>query len=115
MRLWLDDLRTTPPGWTHACTAQEAEELALHNDIEDMSLDYDLGCVGLKGNCPACQLHAPPDAQHIIAPTGKNFLLWMIETNHWPKNKPHVHSQNLPAREQMRHMIDDFGPYDKEP
>lgn len=43
MRLWLDDLRPAPDGWTHARTAAEAMALLAHGDVEEVSLDHDLG------------------------------------------------------------------------
>ena len=43
MKLWLDDVRTPPEGWVWAKTAQEAIDLLLTREIEEISLDHDLG------------------------------------------------------------------------
>lgn len=113
MRLWLDDLRPAPDGWAHAYTVEEAIDLMLdRGPVEDMSLDHDLGHIR---DCPGC-LADPRDpamVRHIDAPNGKHFVLWMIEHNCWPKNKPTVHSQNPVGREVMQGLIDRYGPYEK--
>lgn len=42
--LWLDDTRTMPSDYTHwAKTAQEAIELLNTGEVEECSLDFDLG------------------------------------------------------------------------
>jgi len=44
MRIWLDDIRPMPEGFTHHCkSAQEAMDLINANDVEEISFDYDLG------------------------------------------------------------------------
>lgn len=43
VRLWLDDLRPAPHGWTHARTAPEAIALLAAGGVEEVSLDHDLG------------------------------------------------------------------------
>lgn len=54
MRIWLDDTRDAPEGWTLATTIEQVIELlSTRGDITDLSLDYDLpetdpGHVGLE-------------------------------------------------------------------
>jgi hypothetical protein len=43
MKVYLDDQRPAPSGWTVARTADEAISLLRHGDVTDLSLDYDLG------------------------------------------------------------------------
>ena len=43
MRVWLDDERTAPEGWVHARTPEEAIELLRGGEVEELSLDHDLG------------------------------------------------------------------------
>ncbi len=43
MRLWVDDLRPPPEGWRWARTAAEAVELLAGGEVEELSLDHDLG------------------------------------------------------------------------
>lgn len=42
-RIWLDDCRTPPPGWTWAKSVSEARELIRGNKVTDISFDHDLG------------------------------------------------------------------------
>jgi hypothetical protein len=43
MRLYLDDRRPAPPGWTLARSADEAIAFLRQGDVTELSLDYDLG------------------------------------------------------------------------
>ena len=43
MKLFVDDLRPAPNGWTLARTVDEAIELLLQGSVSELSLDYDLG------------------------------------------------------------------------
>lgn len=44
IRVWLDDARPMPPGWTHHVkTANEAIALLVTGRVESISLDHDLG------------------------------------------------------------------------
>ena len=49
MKLWLDDTRPEPSGWTRAKTALEAISLLETDVVEEISLDYDLGSACLYG------------------------------------------------------------------
>jgi hypothetical protein len=93
MNVWLDDIRPAPDGWLWAKTVREAKRL-LHSseptcEVEDMSLDNDLG---------------------LNEPEGRHLVLWMCEHNIWPKGKIAVHSSNPVAAEYMRKMIERYGP-----
>lgn len=44
-RIWLDDLRKAPPGWQHVWTAQEAIDACRCENVDELSLDYDLDAV----------------------------------------------------------------------
>ncbi len=43
MRVYLDDLRPAPPGYTRASTVDEAIALLRQGNVTSLSLDYDLG------------------------------------------------------------------------
>jgi hypothetical protein len=43
MRLYLDDRRPAPPGWTLARSVDEAVRYLRQGTVTDLSLDYDLG------------------------------------------------------------------------
>jgi len=43
MKVWLDDLRESPPGWLHVTTAQDAIFALKTKKVTHVSLDHDLG------------------------------------------------------------------------
>ncbi len=43
LKLYLDDQRPAPSGWTLAKTADDAIEILRTGDVAELSLDYDLG------------------------------------------------------------------------
>lgn len=43
MKIWHDDIRPAPEGWVWARTNNEALKLLRENDVEEISLDHDLG------------------------------------------------------------------------
>lgn len=43
MKLWLDDIRPAPEGWTWVKTAWDAIALLEKGGVEAVSLDHDLG------------------------------------------------------------------------
>lgn len=117
MKLWLDDCRAAPDGWTRATTVDEAIHLVERNVIEEMSLDHDLG---LATQCATCQeredsqdeIEDPADCRcschRQLAPTGYDFVKWMVETGKWPTTKPRVHSANPVGASTMRSVIDRY-------
>lgn len=97
MKLWLDDWRLPPEGWTQAHSVNQAKELIMQTLFrsdpetwEDASLDNDLGQFFLDGG------------------DGYKLLEWMIEHDRWPTNKPTIHSMN-PVRAQ--YMTEDIERY----
>ena len=42
-KLWVDDIRTSPPGWIWAKNYDEAVEILDAENIDLLSLDHDLG------------------------------------------------------------------------
>jgi len=43
MKLWVDDIRVPPEGWLWAKTAREAIDILASLEIDEVSLDHDLG------------------------------------------------------------------------
>ena len=43
MKVYLDDTRATPPGWVRTYTAPETIALIEAGDVDELSLDHDLG------------------------------------------------------------------------
>ena len=89
MKLWLDDAREPPAGWVQVRTVAEAQALLSSGQVEEASLDHDLG----------------PDE-----PDGSALVRWMALTGHWPRTRPVVHSMNPAGRSYMEAVIDrEFG------
>ena len=86
MRLYLDDYRPTPKDWERAFNAHEAIELLKTGNVEELSLDHDLGPEELTGN-------------------GYDVVLWIEEAVALHGFKPprimSVHSSNATASERM--------------
>lgn len=81
MKVYLDDLRPTPEGWTHVYWPNEAIELLKNGKVEIISLDQDLGD-GDRG-------------------TGYDVILWIEEavaTSDFFPPEIKVHSANSSAR-----------------
>lgn len=77
MKLWLDDIRTAPAGWTHARSVNQAiAAIGAAENFCEASLDHDLGDYYLDGG------------------DGRRLVYWMILTDSWPHHKPTVHSMN---------------------
>lgn len=100
MRLWLDDIRSTPEGWVRAYSVNQAKELirAAGDDFEFASLDHDLG-------------EFEPDGGD-----GYRLTYWMLEefhngVNYFPRLGIRVHSANLTGARRMLADIDDADPY----
>ena len=84
MKVFLDDIRPTPPGWERAYWPEEAIELLKTGQVTELSLDHDLG-----------------DDQH---GTGYDVLLWMEEQTALYGFKPpliKLHTKNSSAEQKM--------------
>ena len=82
MKVWLDDVRSAPEGWTHVTTPEEAIELLRSGNVEEISLDHDLGLTTAERER-----------------TGYDVLAWLEEavaTGAWKHPLPEigVHSAN---------------------
>jgi len=90
LKVFLDDERTPPAGWTLVRWPEEAIELLQTGRVEVLSLDHDLGDEG--------------DVR-----TGYTVLLWLEEAvatrGFVPPAEIQVHSANSSAREKMLRAI----------
>jgi hypothetical protein len=99
MKIYLDDERTEPTGWVRCRTAFEAIELLANHDVEEISLDHDLGNDEKFG-------------------TGKTVISWLEE--HSFTNPEyiipiiHVHSANPIGRKYMEMGIAQMEKWRKE-
>ena len=88
MKVYLDDERATPVGWTRAYWPDEAISFLETGEVTEISLDHDLGDDD-KG-------------------TGYDVVLWIEEqvfTNDFTPPKMRVHSANSSARQKMEQIL----------
>ena len=88
MKLYLDDERKAPYGWMRVENADAAIFMLENRDIEEISLDHDLG--------------------HPEAGTGYDVLLWIEEQvfiNNYNPPKIYVHTANPSARPKMEAAV----------
>lgn len=84
LRVYLDDERPTPPGWTRVYWPDEAIALLEQGIVRELSLDHDLG----------------DDARG----TGYDVILWIeaaVAERGFRPPQIHVHSANSAARARM--------------
>lgn len=129
-KMWLDDVRPAPVGWFHVKTVEEAIDFVKNNDVDQMSLDHDLGaCKECMSSFIEDQLNgfqsfddlsfeeiqhlwltkskgqAMPHCHHFGS--GYTFVCWLEENSkYWPLKKPWVHSANPVGRDRMQQVID---------
>lgn len=116
MKIYLDDLRATPDGWTRAYTVEEVQQLLQNNVVTNMSLDHDLGI----NSCTTCRevtlCDIPGDDPrdlckctcHVERLTGYDLVKWCAENNIWSMYKPTVHSANPAGRQNMQAVIERY-------
>lgn len=88
MKIYLDDERETPNGWTRVYWPTEAIELLRTAQVTEISLDHDLG----------------DDERG----TGYDVVLWIEEqvaTTDFAPPRIRVHSANTSARQKMENGI----------
>jgi hypothetical protein len=103
MKLWHDDVRRAPEGWEWARTNAEAKQLLSENDVEEISLDHDLGGHKIDPDHPAAIYFKGSDEDD-----GKKLVAWMIENDLVPP-KVEIHSWNPAGRDEMAAMLNDAG------
>ena len=89
MKIYLDDWRPAPDGWTQTLTAQDTIAALARGGVTDLSLDHDLG----------------DDANG----TGYDVLLWIEESVHLRGFDPPriaIHSSNASARVKMELAVE---------
>lgn len=114
MKLWLDDIRPAPPGWTHVRSVPEAQRFLLAGVVEEASFDHDLGAGCERGCWTTGDVVEQACARPCDCPchlTGYDLCKWMAETGHWPTARPRIHSANVVGRENIRLTIERYGPY----
>lgn len=87
MKVFLDDIRSTPAGWTRTYTVHETIELLKTGKVTHLSLDHDLG----------------------TKLDGHDVLVWIEEqvaiNDFNPPEEIFIHSANSVARQEMQAAI----------
>lgn len=86
MKLWVDDERPAPEGWTAVTSSSAAIEVLKAETVEEMSLDY---CLGRGGN-------------------GDDVLYWLKDNQDYTPPVIHAHSSSATARELLAEIGRDF-------
>lgn len=105
-RLWLDDVRKPPWGYSlWAKTAEEAIRLLQAHEVEHCSLDHDLA----EEHYGAVESEGPIDRSQYKELTGYAVLEWMHENNRWV-GEINIHTLNRVAADDMLRMIRKHAP-----
>jgi hypothetical protein len=99
MKLYLDDMRDHPEGWTRAYTADHAKNILGSGEIEFASLDHDLDCY----------YHSSYD---MGVETGYHVVRFMVENDIWPHLGVRIHTDNDWGRKNMQSLIETYSPYE---
>jgi hypothetical protein len=89
MKVYLDDKRDAPDGWTLVRSVNEAKIKLKSGNVESLSLDYRLGDSHLSGI---------------------SLIHWMRKTGHWPKSRPTIHTDSPEKAEDMKKLLDRWWP-----
>lgn len=90
LKIYLDDVRVTPNGYTRCYWPEEVIELLKTGTVAEISLDHDLGFQGDKER------------------SGYEVLLWIEEQvaiNRFDPPEMHIHSDNASGIDKMRRAI----------
>lgn len=99
-KLWLDDLWEPPDeNWHHTYTSKETIEVLKENNIEHLSLDYDLGFT---------------QKEKAVNGDGGEVTRWLSENKDKRPCKVSLHSHNSTGRHLMAAMLIDAGYYQLE-
>lgn len=97
MKLWLDDIRTPPVGWTWVKTADECIEALKAGGISYVSLDHDLA-----------DLHYGGD--YGKEKTGYDVVLFLEENPEYVPERINIHSLNPVGVDRMRKVCEKIAP-----
>lgn len=96
VRVWLDDERLPPIGWTWAKNYAECVMALESGNVVELSLDHDLGIEHY--------LNEPTKER-----TGYDVCLWLAERGGWPP-VVRIHSANPAGRERMASVVQRYAP-----
>jgi len=100
MKLYMDDERNHPEGWTRAHNAKEAKEILAKGEVTFASLDHDL----FMDRYWSRDWTQPTE-------NGYDVVRWMVENNIWPEDGLRIHTDYATGRANMVDLVDKHGPY----
>lgn len=107
MKLWHDDIQRPPDSsWTWARTNEIAMAFLSTKDIEEASLDHDLGLHDFDPDQPDADLSVSPNAH--LQPDGYDLVTWMVAAGVVPP-KVTIHSWNPVGAKRMASALLDAG------
>lgn len=106
MKVWHDDIRQPPSGWVWARTNESAMALLTYENVEEISLDHDLGLDHIDPNEDeeAIFFAGPSDNG-----TGLDLVKWMVEDPKRVPAKVTIHSWNPAGASAMAELLNDHG------
>ena len=114
IRLWVDDIRPAPEGWTLARTVTEAIRILDENVVEEISLDYDISLsvkVGLIHRPYPCGETFEPVARFIRMMARRGMLLHTMNYGsagpYKKKIKVTIHTASDEGRKNLLAILDD--------
>ena len=95
MKIWLDDMREAPAGWTRCFSPDDVIEHLESGEVEEISLDYDLGLVDDRG----------------IDRNGEDVLKWIEQQlvergDSFPLPEIRIHSANPVGRQRLQRALE---------
>jgi hypothetical protein len=105
MKMWHDDVRPAPEGWTWVRTNEEAQALLNEHEVVECSLDHDLGFHDVDATQDGGAFFlagSSPDG------SGYDLVRWMCENDKVPAQVT-IHSWNLHGAQRMANHLRDHG------
>lgn len=103
MKLWHDDIRKAPEGWEWARTNEEAQTLLQSGEVDECSLDHDMGLHELDPDADGAVFRRGQAEEN-----GTDLVQWMVANDLVPA-KVVIHSWNPPGAVRMRQILQDAG------
>jgi hypothetical protein len=103
MKVWHDDIRPAPDGWTWARTNNDAKRLLLEHNVECISLDHDMGLDQLDPESPEAHTW-----RGFSEDNGMRLVEWMVDNQLVP-DEVIIHSWNIRGAKRMYMHLNEHG------
>ena len=107
MMLWIDDIRRPPDdSWAWARTNEEAIEALRSGEVNEASLDHDMGLHEEDPDEPGADVRIARDRMH--HDNGLDLVAWMCEHGVFPETIE-IHSWNREGARRMAALLEQHG------